>query len=349
MAIKYGRPILALIAITFAVFSVLHRTPSEVVAAPPIPPPSSPFAEQIGATGMVETASENISIGVPVPGLVMKVPVRPGDALRRGQPLLYLDDRALRAELSLRESSLELAEARLRRLQNAPRVEEMPPLEARIAEARAQLADAEVQRTLIESVSDRRAIRTEDLEKRRKAVDIAAARLRETEAALALLKAGSWQQDLQVAEAEVSQARRQVEQTRIDISRLTVTSPIDGKVLQVNIRPGEYASAGPEQNLLLIGSDAPGNVRADVDEKDAWRVRRDARAVASIRGNSRRQFPLRFVRIEPYVVPKRNLTGDAVERVDTRVLQILYALPEGINVYVGQQMDVFIESTGGQN
>jgi hypothetical protein len=120
-------------------------------------------------------------------------------------------------------------------------------------------------------------------------------------------------------------------------------------VLQVNIRPGEYASAGPEQNLLLIGSDAPGNVRADVDEKDAWRVRRDARAVASIRGNSRRQFPLRFVRIEPYVVPKRNLTGDAVERVDTRVLRILYALPEGINVYVGQQMDVFIESTGGQN
>jgi len=349
MVIKYGLPILAFMALTFAVLSVLQGTPSEVDASPPILPPSSPFAEQVGATGLVETASENISIGVPVPGLVMKVPVRPGDTLRRGQPLLYLDDRALRAELSLRESSLELAEARLGRLQNAPRAEEMPPLEARIAEARAQLADAEIQLKLIESVSDRRAIRTEDLEKRRKSVDIAAARLRETEAALALLKAGSWQQDLQVAEAEVHQARRQVEQTRIDISRFTVTSPIDGKVLQVNIRPGEYASAGPTQNLMLIGSDAAGNVRVDVDEKDAWRVHRDARAVASIRGNARQQYPLRFVRIEPYVVPKRNLTGDAAERVDTRVLQILYALPEGTSIYVGQQMDVFIESTGGQN
>ncbi|MBN1568132.1 MAG: efflux RND transporter periplasmic adaptor subunit [Acidobacteria bacterium] len=349
MVIKYGLPVLAFIAIVLAVLSVLHTTPPEVDASPPLPPPSSPFAEQIGAAGMVETASENISIGVPVSGLVMKVSVRPGDKLRRGQPLLHLDDRALQAELSLRESTLGLAEVRLARLQNAPRAEEIPPFEARIEEAHGQLADAEIQMKLIESVSDRRAIRIEDLEKRRKNVDIAAARLRETEAALALLKAGSWKQDLQVAEAEVRQARRQVEQTRTDISRLTVTSPIDGKVLQVNIRAGEYATAGASQNLMLIGSDAPSHIRADVDEKDAWRVHRDARAVASIRGNSQQQFPLRFVRIEPYVVPKRNLTGDAAERVDTRVLQILYALPEGSPVYVGQQMDVFIESTGGKN
>jgi HlyD family secretion protein len=349
MIIKYGLPILAAIAIVFAVISVKNMTPPEVVASPPLAPPASPFAEQIGATGMVETSSENISIGVPVPGLVMQVPVRPGDKLRRGQALLYLDDRDLQAELSLRASSLELAEARLKRLQNAPRTEEIPLSEARIEEALAQLADAKTQLKLIESVPDRRAIRIEDLEKRRKNVDVAAARLHETEAALALLKAGSWKQDIQVAEAEVRQARRQVEHIRVDISRLVITSPIAGKVLQVNIRAGEYASAGAAQPLMLIGSDTPSHVRADVDEKDAWRVRPDAHAVASIRGNSQKQFALRFVRIEPYVVPKRNLTGDAAERIDTRVLQIIYALPDGIPVYVGQQMDVFIESTGGNN
>ena len=348
MAIKYGLPILAVIAVAFGVISVKHMTPSEVTASPPLAPPSSPFAEQIGATGMVETASENISIGMPVPGLVMRVPVRPGDKLRRGQPLLYLDDRDLQAELSLRESSLELAEARLKRLQNAPRAEEIPLSEARLEETRAQLADAETQLKLIESVPDRRAIRLEDLEKRRKSVDVAAARLRETEAALALLKAGSWKQDIQVAEAEVRQARRQVEHIRVDISRLVIASPINGKVLQVNIRAGEYATAGAAQPLILMGSEAPFHVRADVDEKDAWRVRPNARAAASVRGNSQIQFPLRFVRIEPYVVPKRNLTGDAAERIDTRVLQIIYALPEGSPVYAGQQMDVFIESAGGK-
>lgn len=97
----------------------------------------------------------------------------------------------------------------------------------------------------------------------------------------------------------------------------------------MNIRAGEYASAGAARPLMLIGSVTPSHVRADVDEKDAWRVRPDARAVASIRGNSQKQFPLRFVSIEPYVVPKRNLTSDAAKRVDARVLQIIYALPDG--------------------
>jgi hypothetical protein len=46
------------------------------------------------------------------------------------------------------------------------------------------------------------------------------------------------------------------------------------------------------------------------------------------------------------VVPKKNLTGDATERVDTRVLQVIYALNSGAPVYAGQQMDIFIESQG---
>jgi len=50
------------------------------------------------------------------------------------------------------------------------------------------------------------------------------------------------------------------------------------------------------------------------------------------------------VRFEPYVIPKKNLTGDNTERVDTRVLQVIYALERNAPVYVGQQMDIYIES-----
>jgi len=82
----------------------------------------------------------------------------------------------------------------------------------------------------------------------------------------------------------------------------------------------------------------------DVDEKDSWRFKQNARAYAAPRGNAKLQFPLSFVRMEPYVVPKRNLTGDTMERTDTRVLQVIYRLPENAAVLVGQQMDVFIEA-----
>jgi len=86
-------------------------------------------------------------------------------------------------------------------------------------------------------------------------------------------------------------------------------------------------------------------VRTDVDENDAWRFARGARAIAYLRGNPRMHTELTFVRVEPYVVPKRSLTGDTSERVDTRVLQVLYGFPrEQLKVYVGQQMDVYIEA-----
>jgi len=55
---------------------------------------------------------------------------------------------------------------------------------------------------------------------------------------------------------------------------------------------------------------------------------------------------LAFVRFEPYVIPKMALTGDSTERTDTRVMQAIYRVetaPELARVFVGQQMDVFID------
>jgi len=67
-------------------------------------------------------------------------------------------------------------------------------------------------------------------------------------------------------------------------------------------------------------------------------------AWANVKGRKDPRFPLEFVRIEPYVIPKKSLTGDNSERVDTRALQVLYALPDQppAKVYVGQQMEVFL-------
>jgi hypothetical protein len=97
---------------------------------------------------------------------------------------------------------------------------------------------------------------------------------------------------------------------------------------------------------MILGSVTPLHVRVDVDEHDAWRVRGGAQAVASPRGNGSIRIPLEFVRFEPYVIPKKSLTGDSTERVDTRVLQVIYRIRDGEpSVYVGQQMDVYIDGS----
>jgi HlyD family secretion protein len=121
---------------------------------------------------------------------------------------------------------------------------------------------------------------------------------------------------------------------------------MDGAILQKKVRHGQYAQCGPMADPpMIFDGGRELHVRADVDEEDAWRVKAGARAVAHVRGNSRDAFPLEFVRFEPYVIAKKSLTGDATERVDTRVLQVIYRFQDQkAPVFNGQQMDVFINA-----
>jgi HlyD family secretion protein len=91
---------------------------------------------------------------------------------------------------------------------------------------------------------------------------------------------------------------------------------------------------------MTMGLVDPLHVRVDIDETETWRIRPGHSALA---GNPEISTPLSFVRFEPYVLPKRSLTGDTTERVDTRVLQAIYAFDPGeFPAFVGQQVDVFI-------
>jgi len=195
-------------------------------------------------------------------------------------------------------------------------------------------------------VTDRRAVREEDVQRRRIAYQSAQARLNETQAQLALLKAGAWAPDIAVARSEVAQAEAQLKQTMTNIERLTMTSPTDGVILQKKVRVGQFAQCSPTaEPLMIMGGGAHLNIRADIDEADAWRVRPNTAAIAYPRGDTQHKIALEFVRFEPYVVPKTSLTGDSTERVDTRVLQAIYRITaDNAPVYVGQQMDVYIET-----
>jgi multidrug resistance efflux pump len=189
-------------------------------------------------------------------------------------------------------------------------------------------------------------VSAEELQRRDAAVAVAQAKYAQAESELTLLKAGSWKPDIEIAADEIAAADAQVKATQTNIARLTITAPVDGEVLQVKVRPGEYAQAGQLATpLMLLGDVSKLHVRVDIDENDAWRVAPAAPAVATVRGNRDLKTNLKFVRIEPYVVPKKSLTGESTERVDTRVLQVLYSFDRGaLPVYVGQQMDVFIEA-----
>ncbi len=152
--------------------------------------------------------------------------------------------------------------------------------------------------------------------------------------------------DAAAAESARASANAVAAQIQVDIERSVVRAPAAGRILQINIRAGEYAaSGGSAKPLMLVGDDSRMYVRVDIDENDAWRVRPDAQARGFVRGNPRLSIPLRFEYIEPYVTPKTSLTGQSTERTDLRVLQVIYSFERGtLPVYLGQQMDAFIQT-----
>lgn len=338
-------PLLAIAGVVMAVITVVQGSRPPIPQPPVVEPPRAPYESFVAGSGLVEASTQNIAVGTPVPGVCAEMSVTVGQSIKTGDTLFRIDSRELEAQLVAHEASLRVAEAQLAKMRAGTRPEELPAARARVAEMESMVADMQSQYDIYQKITDQRARSEDELNKRRFAVETMKTRLSQSKASLALLEAGTWSADIAIAEAQVTGARAQVQTTKTEIDRRIVRSSIDGRVLQVNLRVGEFAQASLLSTpLMVIGAVNPLHVRVDVDEHDAWRVKQGSPATAFVRGNKDLNSPLTFVRFEPYIVPKKSLTGESTERVDTRVLQVIYAFdPKSLPIYVGQQMDVYIQ------
>lgn len=345
MFTKFGLPILAIVLIAFSLKYLAQARERLPEKPAPVQPAENPFPRTVAGAGMVEAQTENISVGSSVPGVVTEVLVKVGQKVKAGDPLFRLDDRELNAELAVQKAALADATAQLARLEAMPRQEELPPAEAAAREAKADWENWEQQWARGESLLTRNAISQEEFFERKQSAIQARERYNRAAADETLLKAGAWKFDTQVSQAAVARAEAEVKQVEIDLDRLTTRALVDGEVLQVNVRPGEFVGAPPDQALIVLGNVSQLHVRVDIDEYDIPRFQPDSAARATLKGQPKEWFPLTFVRVEPYVIPKRSLTGDNTERVDVRVLQVIYAIDtQGKRLFVGQQLDVFIDA-----
>jgi HlyD family secretion protein len=348
--LSIGLPILGLAILCVWVVISSQKTPH---VAPLVDPAVSPYAHTIAATGIVEASNRNFNLNPPVSGQLVKLFVKENDVVKRGDPLYQVDDREQRAGTDAAGANAEKSRAGVGTEQAAVETQEANLNSAKAAADSAKAIyedDAQIaERTeglhasgIVADQAYMTAIKTRDGAKARWAQ--AQAQELQAEAQLRNARAALTQQQADLASATATLA-----QQKVMLNLLTVRAPADGQILQVNNREGEYVSSTGTTAPVLFGDTGSLLVRVDVDEMNASHVRPGSSATAALKGDSSRKFPLEFLRIVPYMVPKQNLTGSNSEFVDVRVLQIEFRFkPPPFPVYVGQQVDVFIDTGDGK-
>ena len=339
-------PIIALIGIGLAIYTVYKQSRPAPTAPPSGQPTKSPFSNRVAGNGLVEPASEIMNIGTSISGTVQSVTVKEGQLLKKGDILFTIDQRDTIAQLGAAKAKLEVANRKVEQLKSMPHAEDVDRAKAIVAQRQSAVNDATLRLERLNAVEDQSAISANERPTRMFEMSLTKSRLDEAKSELARMMIGTYPEDLAVAVAEAKVADADVAMLQTDLAQSEVKAPIDGTVLRVNARAGEFASAGAlREGLVVMGQLTPLHIRVDVDELDAWRFDPNGKAVAMLRGGRIVEFPIEYVRTVPVVIPKRTLTGENSERIDTRVMEMIYRFTQdNPKVLPGQLLDVYIDS-----
>jgi len=333
------------------------------ITKPPLPPAfnpaASPYPSAIYAEGIIESAQssgENINMYPEVAGTVKEILVSEGQQVKAGEPLLQIDDSIQRATAEQQGSQAEAAAALLRELKAQPRKENLDVADAQVVGAEASLKTAQdtLQKDQEAYEIDPRSVSKDALDSALNAVAVAKANLIVAKRQDDLTRAGAWIYDIQNQERQQHALAKAYAASCALLGKYTLRASRDGVVLSINTIVGSYVSPqgtydaytqGADPVIVLGSLSSSLHVRCYVDEILVPRLPSGSKMKAqmSVRGSDVK-IPLEFVRVQPYVSPKIELSDQRMERVDVRVLPVIFKIARSscTNLYPGELVDVYI-------
>jgi HlyD family secretion protein len=328
-------------------------------AQPPVfQPVSSPYDSAIYANGIIESdqpSGANVNVFPEVSGPITQVLVAEGQRVAAGTPLFTIDDSVQRATTEQLRLQAEASLSLLNELKAQPRPETLAVARAQVVQAEANLKAAQDQydKRKDSYTLDSKSISKDVVDTAKDAVTQAAAALDVAQTQYELTRAGAWSYDIANQEKLYDSQMQAYQSANALLQKYSVKAPIDGVVLAVNAAAGSYVSSQGVYDsftqlfdpLVVMGS-PPDHlaVRCFVDEILVARLPAPPhiRAEMSIRGSDKK-VSLEFVRVQPYVSPKIELSNERQEQVDLRVLPVIFRFPkQDAALYPGQLVDVYI-------
>lgn len=326
---------------------------------PAFTPASNPYGRGIYANGIIESyqkSGENMTLYPEVAGTVTNILVGEGQRVRRGTPLLVIDDTVQRSVVAQQRAQADAALALLDELKAQPRKETLEVSKAQVAAAEATLKSARDQADKLRrsSLLNPRSVSRGDLDNAENTVNVAQANLEVARKQYSLTRAGAWEYEIRNQERQYDALTKAYQASAAQLAKYTLKAPAEGVILSVAAAVGSYVSPqGTDDSysqgyspVLVMGSPQEDlGVRCFIDEILVHRLPPGAemKAKMSIRGTDI-SIPLEYVRVQPYVSPKIQLSNQRTERVDVRVLPVLFRFkpPQNVTLYPGQLVDVFI-------
>jgi HlyD family secretion protein len=326
---------------------------------PAFTPTANPYPSGIYANGILESdqsSGQNINIYPEVSGTVREVLVAEGQDVKKGTVLLQLDDSVQKATVEQLQAQSMAAFSALEGLQSQPRKENLDVAEAQVVAAQAVLKTTEASWKKLQSAYElnAKAVGKDALDTAANQVDAAKANLEVARKQRDLTKAGAWIYDIHNQEKQYQALYKSFLAATALLAKYTLRAPKDGKVLAIQPTVGSFVSTqgaydsytqGMDPVMVIGTAHTELNVRCYVDEILVPRLppASKIKAQMSVRG-SNVKIPLQYVRTQPLVSPKIELSNQRMERVDVRVLPIIFRLEGGadLNLYQGQLVDVYI-------
>lgn len=303
-----------------------------------------PPGDWIPGDGVIEPKDRETRLASSVGGRIASVFVREGDRVEVGTLVVQLDDTLERAAVVAAESELAVAKAESVRTRRGVRKEDVEAIVAdfEALTARARLSSDVLARS--EALAASGAISQSELDNARGTFEVDRANLASIEAKKRAAVSGSRFEDIAIAMARVSAAEARLAQATAARSQREVRSPIQGQVLQLKVRAGEYYNPLGAEPLALVGDTSELRVRIDIDERNVGKVSLGMPGFVTLSAFGERKFAGKVVAIGERMGRKNLRTDDPTERIDTKILEVVMALDNALGLRPGQRVSAFLES-----
>lgn len=289
--------------------------------------------------GNVEVRHVNLAFRVS--GRVERLLVEEGDHVVAGQVLASLDQVPYQQELALAMAELDARRATLEKLETGTRQEE-------IEQARALVAEVEAERQRVVKEFERvHQLRQQNLTSQSE-YDVALAARNESEARLASARAklamalaGTRDEDIAAAAAELRAAEARAAQARTRLQDTEIRAPAGGTIITRALEPGAIVAAGT--TVLALSLESPVWVRTYVAEPKLGQIREGMRVTVLTDGGARLPGQIGYISPDAEFTPKAvqtpELRTDLVYRLRVVVEDPRRVLRRGMPVTVALQAE----------